>query len=56
MTAVVLPLLGVPFLGDRGALYRAMGVLTAGATVVYVLVPTTWCSSCLVVAAESGTC
>lgn len=30
-TAVVLPLLGVPFLGDRGALYRAMGVLTAGA-------------------------
>lgn len=30
-TAAILPLLGVPFLGDRGALYRAMGVLTAGA-------------------------
>jgi cation transport ATPase len=29
-TAALLPLLGVPFLGDRGALYRAMGVLTAG--------------------------
>lgn len=33
LTAAVLPLLGVPFLGDRGALYRAMGVLTAGACV-----------------------
>jgi hypothetical protein len=31
LTAAVLPLIGVPFLGDRGALYRAMGVLTAGA-------------------------
>jgi hypothetical protein len=30
LTAVLLPLMGVPFLGDRGALYRAMGVLTAG--------------------------
>lgn len=30
LTAAVLPFLGVPFLGDRGALYRAMGVLTAG--------------------------
>jgi hypothetical protein len=29
-TAALLPLLGVPLLGDRGALYRAMGVLTAG--------------------------
>jgi cation transport ATPase len=32
-TAALLPLLGVPFLGDRGALYRAMGVLTAGEVV-----------------------
>jgi hypothetical protein len=31
LTAAVLPFMGVPFLGDRGALYRAMGVLTAGA-------------------------
>jgi hypothetical protein len=30
-TAVLLPLLGVPLLGERGALYRAMGVLTAAA-------------------------
>ena len=30
LTAVALPFMGVPFLGDRGALYRAMGVLTAG--------------------------
>jgi hypothetical protein len=32
-TVALLPLLGVPFLGDRGALYRALGVLTAGVVV-----------------------
>jgi cation transport ATPase len=37
-TAALLPLLGVPFLGDRGALYRAMGVLTAGVVVCTVCV------------------
>ncbi|KAF8062959.1 HMA1 [Scenedesmus sp. PABB004] len=38
-TAALLPLLGVPFLGDRGALYRAMGVLTAGSPCALALVP-----------------
>lgn len=38
-TAVLLPWLGVPFLGDRGALYRAMGVLTAGSPCALALVP-----------------
>jgi cation transport ATPase len=33
-TAALLPLMGIPFLGDRGALYRAMGVLTAGVGVL----------------------
>jgi Cd2+/Zn2+-exporting ATPase len=36
---LALPLLGVPFLGPRGALYRAMGVLTAGSPCALVLVP-----------------
>ena len=39
VTAAVLPLLGVPFWGDRGALYRAMGVLTAGSPCALALVP-----------------
>ncbi|KAI8469228.1 MAG: hypothetical protein J3K34DRAFT_459478 [Monoraphidium minutum] len=38
-TAALLPLLGVPFWGDRGALYRAMGVLTAGSPCALALVP-----------------
>ncbi len=38
-TALLLPLLGVPFFGDRGALYRAMGVLTAGSPCALALVP-----------------
>jgi cation transport ATPase len=36
---VILPFLGVPFWGDRGALYRAMGVLTAGSPCALALVP-----------------
>ena len=39
LTALGLPLLGVPFWGDRGALYRAMGVLTAGSPCALALVP-----------------
>ena len=40
MTLVGLPLLaGVPLLGAGGALYRAMGVLTAGSPCAVVLVP-----------------
>ncbi len=38
-TLIVLPLLGVPLVGPRGALYRAMGVLTAGSPCAVVLVP-----------------
>lgn len=36
---VALPLLDVPLLGPRGALYRAMGVVTAGSPCAVVLVP-----------------
>lgn len=39
-TLVLLPLLfGVDLLGPRGAVYRAMGVLTAGSPCAVVLVP-----------------
>lgn len=38
-TIAILPLLGVPLLGPHGALYRAMGVLTAGSPCAVVLVP-----------------
>jgi Cd2+/Zn2+-exporting ATPase len=38
-TAFLLPLLGVPFWGDRGSLYRAMAVLTAGSPCALALVP-----------------
>eukprot|EP00798_Chlamydomonas_sp_ICE-L_P027121 gene27121-2349_t len=38
-TLVILPLLGVELIGPRGAMYRAMGVLTAGSPCAVVLVP-----------------
>lgn len=38
-TVVILPLLGVPLFAPQGALYRAMGVLTAGSPCAVVLVP-----------------
>ncbi|MEW5300276.1 MAG: hypothetical protein WDW36_003217 [Sanguina aurantia] len=38
-TVAILPLCGVPLLAPGGALYRAMGVLTAGSPCAVVLVP-----------------
>lgn len=38
-TVLILPLCGVPLLAPGGALYRAMGVLTAGSPCAVVLVP-----------------
>jgi cation transport ATPase len=52
-TALLLPLLcGVPFFGERGALYRAMGVLTAGSPCALAVVPLAYAAAIAAVASR----